>query len=76
MLVLSRKRRESVVVGGATGVQSMFKVTVLEIRGGTVKLGFEADPSIAVQRSEVWQRNRTGELPPRSTPDPDVSAVR
>ncbi len=69
MLVLSRKHKESVVIGGAPSLQPMLTVTVLEIRGGKVKLGFEADPSIPVQRSEVWARTRTGELPTEHTDD-------
>jgi len=62
MLVLSRKNLESIVIGGDPSVQRVLKVTVLEIRGGKVKLGFEADPSISVQRSEVWKRIHTDEL--------------
>lgn len=46
MLVLSRKSSESVEIGGADGCQRVLKVTVLEIRGGTVKLGFEADADV------------------------------
>jgi len=69
MLVLSRKSSESVVVGGVPSLQPVLKVTVLEIRGGRVKLGFEADPSIPVQRSEVWEKIRTGELPEEHTDD-------
>jgi carbon storage regulator CsrA len=69
MLVLSRKSLESVVVGGTLNLQPVLKVTVLEIRGGKVKLGFEADPSIPVQRTEVWERNRTGEMPTGHTDD-------
>jgi carbon storage regulator CsrA len=56
MLVLSRKNRESVVVGGADGFRPLLKVTVLDIRGANVKLGFEADPSVSVHRGEVWER--------------------
>ena len=59
MLVLSRKNRESVVVGGADGFQRLLKVTVLDIRGANVKLGFEADADVLVHRSEVWERIRT-----------------
>ena len=33
MLVLSRKNRESVVIGGSDGIHRLLKVTVLEIRG-------------------------------------------
>ena len=58
MLVLSRKNRESVVVGGADGFQRLLKVTVLDIRGTNVKLGFEVDASVPVHRSEVWERIR------------------
>jgi carbon storage regulator CsrA len=62
MLVLSRKSRESVFVGGVEP-QSTLKLTVLEIGRGKVKLGFEADPNILVHRWEVWERiadNRLG----------------
>jgi carbon storage regulator len=58
MLVLSRKNRESVVVGGADGIHRLFKVTVLGIKGTNVKLGFEVDPDVPVHRSEVWERVR------------------
>ena len=56
MLVLSRKSRESVVVGGADGFHRLLKVTVLDIKGSNVKLGFEVDAEIPVHRSEVWER--------------------
>jgi carbon storage regulator len=58
MLVLSRKNRESVVVGGTDGFHHLLKVTVLDIRGANVKLGFEADRSVSVHRGEVWERIR------------------
>ena len=58
MLVLSRKTEESVVVGGHECVERMIKVTVLEIDGGRVRLGFEADERIPVHRWEVWERIR------------------
>jgi carbon storage regulator CsrA len=58
MLVLSRKNRESVVVGGSDAFHRLLKVTVLGIQGASVKLGFEVDPSVPVHRSEVWDRIR------------------
>jgi carbon storage regulator CsrA len=58
MLVLSRKSLESVVVGGSGRFERMLKVTVLEIKNGSVRLGFEADASIPVHRAEVWERIR------------------
>jgi carbon storage regulator len=56
MLVLTRKPQESVVVGGTDRFERLLKVTVLEIKGGKVRLGFEADPNVAVHRLEVWER--------------------
>lgn len=56
MLVLSRKSRESVVIGGTDGLHRLMKVTVLGIQGTNVKLGFEVDPEVPVHRSEVWER--------------------
>ena len=56
MLVLSRKKRESVVVGGADAFHRLLKITVLGIKGSNVKLGFEVDPDVPVHRSEVWER--------------------
>jgi carbon storage regulator CsrA len=56
LLVLSRRNREAVVVGGATGFERMLKVTVLEINHGKVRLGFEIDKDVPVHRWEVWER--------------------
>ena len=58
MLVLSRKSRESVVIGGADGFHHLLKVTVLGISGGKVKLGFDVDAGVPVHRAEVWERIR------------------
>jgi carbon storage regulator CsrA len=69
MLVLSRKRLEAVMVGGAGGLEPMLKVTVLEIRGRNVKLGFEAAADVPVHRWEVWKRIRPG-----GWPDPPAAA--
>jgi carbon storage regulator CsrA len=56
MLVLSRKRQEAVVVGGADGFERLLKVTVLDIKGGCVRLGFEIDAAVPVYRLELWER--------------------
>jgi carbon storage regulator CsrA len=63
MLILSRKNQESVVVGGSEGCEHLLKVTVLEIRRGYVRLGFEAEASIPVHRWEVWERIRAERAP-------------
>jgi len=73
MLVLSRKNNESVVVGGSGGFERLLKVTVLEIAGSRVKLGFEVDAEVPVHRCEIWERMRArGELesPQRSPTAP------
>ena len=57
MLVLSRKNQESVVVGDRGSLERLVKVTVLEIAGDKVKLGFEADADIPVYRLEIWERS-------------------
>jgi carbon storage regulator CsrA len=56
MLVLSRKTQESVVIGGCEAFDRILKVTVLEVSGGKVRLGFEVDNDIPVHRAEVWER--------------------
>ena len=58
MLVLARKSSESVVVGSPGGLEPLVKVTVIEIRGGRVHLGFEAPADLPVHRWEVWERTR------------------
>lgn len=70
MLVLARKSRESVVIASTGDLQELVRVTVIEISGGKVKLGFQAENDVAIHREEVWQR-MSGELT-ASTPEPDV----
>jgi carbon storage regulator CsrA len=75
MLVLSRKRLESVVVGGAAGFERLLKVTVLELKGGSVRLGFEVDPFVPVHRWEVWEKIRGGAQPDSPLEDPAAPVV-
>jgi carbon storage regulator CsrA len=56
MLVLTRKIGESVVVTGLPGNTRELKVSVIEIQGGRVRLGFEADSEVDVDRSEIWDQ--------------------
>jgi len=60
MLVLTRKSQEAVVVGASNGYDRVLKVTVLEIRNGKVKLGFEAADDVPVHRWEVWEKIHRG----------------
>ena len=75
MLVLTRKKEESVIVGGSNGVDPMVKVTVVEIGSGRVRLGFEAPAEMVVHRWEVWQRIHTAARPHRPTEGSAASAA-
>jgi carbon storage regulator len=48
MLVLSRKKNESIMIG------DIVKIVVVEIRGDKVRLGIEAPKEVSVHRQEVW----------------------
>jgi carbon storage regulator CsrA len=60
MLVLTRKNQQTVVGGGCDGFPAILRVTVLDIIGGKVRLGFEAAADVPVHRLEVWERIRAG----------------
>jgi len=49
MLVLSRKKNESIVINDD------ITIVVVEIRGDKVRLGVEAPKEVPVHRSEVYQ---------------------
>ena len=68
MLILARKSREAVVISGSNGFEQLLKVTVLEVRGGSVKLGFEAGIEVPIHRAEVWERIRAESQPPDPKP--------
>lgn len=50
MLVLSRTKGQQVVIGGT------ITVTVLEVRGDKVKLGFAGPAEVPIHRQEVFER--------------------
>lgn len=48
MLVLTRKRDESIIIG------DNIKITVVDVRGDQVKIGIDAPRSISVHREEIY----------------------
>ncbi len=75
MLVLSRKPLEAVIVGGHDGIERLLKVTVLEVKHGSVRLGFEAPDDVPIQRSEIWERIQSDGLPDKPSEDLDAPIV-
>ena len=61
MLVLTRKNRESVVIGRGEDLGILLEITVLEIEGGRVRLGFQCDTATPIHRREVWERICNGQ---------------
>lgn len=49
MLVLSRKRNESIIIS------DNIRITVVDIRGDKVRLGIEAPKNVPVHRQEVYE---------------------
>jgi len=49
MLVLSRQRDETIMIGDD------IEITVVDIRGDKVRLGINAPPEVSVHRKEVWE---------------------
>ena len=63
MLVLSRKKNESIVIA-----DMVIEITVVEIRGDKVKIGIEAPESIAVHRREVYEAIERDRIRGKNTP--------
>jgi carbon storage regulator len=77
MLVLSRQRDESIIIGDNV------QITVVDIRGDKVRLGIEAPAEISVHRKEIFDaiqrenRKAAGLAPDDVGPEnPAARAVR
>ena len=62
MLVLSRRRDESIMIGDSV------KVTIVDVRGDRVKLGIDAPKSIPVHREEIYDAIQEQK---KKSPDPE-----
>ena len=68
MLVLSRHRDESIMIGDE------IVVTIVDIRGDKVRLGIDAPQDIPVHRQEVYdaiqrENRKAGQVQPNETRD-------
>jgi|TARA_Y100000034_G_scaffold29417_1_gene35440 carbon storage regulator len=73
MLVLSRHRDESIMIGDDV------VVTIVDIRGDKVRLGIDAPQDIPVHRQEIYEaikreNLRAGKLEPEDTKSADSSS--
>ena len=60
MLVLTRKKNQSIDIGGG------IRVTVLKVSGGKIRLGVKAPKDLQVLRSELAEELRPADHPPAS----------
>ncbi len=66
MLVLSRQKDESIVIGDD------IKITIVDVRGDKVRLGIEAPREVPVHRIEVYEAiQREKAAKDKSEPDSD-----
>lgn len=69
MLVLSRKIDESIVIG------ENIEITVVDVRGDTVRLGVSAPKSIAVYRKEVYEAIQRENIAAAGSTSQDLSKI-
>ena len=62
MLILTRRLTETLVIGDSV------TITVLDIKGGRVRIGVNAPRDVAVQREEILQKTGTKHRIPRAGP--------
>ena len=62
MFVLSRRIEESVIIDGFNSRKNALRVTVLEVNGGRVRLGFEVNADAPVYRLQSVGRSHEPEV--------------
>lgn len=70
MLVLTRKRNESIIISDE------IKVTIVEVKGDQVKLGITAPKEVTVHREEIYlEIQRENKLAVQSETEPEQLAT-
>lgn len=74
MLVLTRRKSESLVIGDG---QDQIRVTILDSKGGQVRIGVDAPKHVKINREEVHERIAKGVPHPnaKTYPDPNPKAA-
>ncbi|MBU3934474.1 carbon storage regulator CsrA [Patescibacteria group bacterium] len=65
MLVLSRQRDESIIIGDD------IQITIVDIRGEKVRLGITAPPHVTVHRKEIYEAIKQKKAVAAGQPLPD-----
>ena len=69
MLVLSRRKDETIMIGDEV------EITIVDVRGDTVRLGIKAPRSVSVHRKEIYDAIQAENIAAAKGSAPDQSAV-
>jgi carbon storage regulator CsrA len=77
MLVLSRREREGtqILIQVPDGPEIVVGVTLLQIQGSKVRLGFQAGPEVRILRDEVLAASQERQPAPAAEPECDQDKV-
>ena len=73
MLVLSRQRDESIMIGDDV------EIIIVDVHGDKVRLGITAPKSVPVHRREIYdaiQREKTDKKEPEKLPEKEAKALK
>lgn len=66
MLILSRRVNESIVIGDEV------TITILNVKGGQVRIGITAPADISVHRQEIYERIQSAQADDTDSSDGDT----
>ena len=69
MLVLSRRKDEKIIIGDD------IEVTIVDIRGETVKIGVSAPKEVKIFRADLLEAIRQANIEAASQPAPDLDEL-